>query len=311
MIRVAFNNRGADHLPEVAAGRATGMADWIRMARDLGFSAFQFDHYGGSGPNPSYFEQLDVEAIRKTLEDCGVALSLHHHDFDFCSLPHFAARDEYAQRFLDYLKNAVTFMAEVNGHIVTFHPPQMNHAKDDGTIFTDQELCRRAIDGFREMVLELGELAAEKGVRVAMEAICFGDPLPGGTAFRSQEQLDEFFRSSGFPDSVGLLVDTSHFRYPGMSLLGAIRQWLDRLYDIHADDVTEFIWVDRETYLSKIFHDVHLPIGHGILDFEEIVQALKDGGYDGWLTLELYPQNVRSMADHTGSRNRLEECVGT
>lgn len=309
MITVAFNNRGADHLPEAAPYKAAGLPGWIRAAHDWGFRAFQFDHYGGGGPDPSYFAQLDVDAIRTTLEDCGVTLSLHHHDFDFCSLPHFAARDDYARRFLDYLRNAVEFIAEVNGHTVTFHPPQLNHAKDDGTIFTDKALCERAIEGFREMVLELGDFAANKNVRVAMEAICFGDPLPGGTAFRSQDQFDEFFRSADFPDSVGLLVDTSHFRYPGMSLLGAIRQWSDRLYDIHADDVTDFVWVDRETYLAKIFHDVHLPIGHGILDFAAIVQTLKDVGYDGWLTLELYPQNVRSLADHTQSRERLEEWV--
>jgi len=309
MIRIAFNNRGAAHLAETASCRTAGLPGWIRTSRDLGFAAFQFDHHGEGGPNPSYFEQLDVETIRATLADCGVTLSLHHHDFDFCSLPHFAARDDYARRFCEYLRNAVQFIADVDGHIVTFHPPQMNHAKDDGTVFTDRKLCSAAIAGFREMVLRLGEFAAARNVRVAMEAICFGDPLPGGTAFRSQQQFVEFFRTAGFPESVGVQIDTSHFRYPGMNLLDAVRQFSDRLYDIHADDVTDFVWGDRETYLANIFHDVHLPIGHGVLDFRTIVRTLKDVGYDDWLTLEFYARNVRSIADHTDSRVRLERLV--
>lgn len=309
MIKVAFNNRGVDHLAEAAPYRAAGLPGWIRAAHDFGFGAFQFDHYGGGGPNPSYFEQLDVAAIRKAAQDCAVTLSLHHHDFDFCSLPHFAARDDYARRFHDYLHNAVQFIADVAGHLVSFHPPQLNHAHDDGTFFTDAGLCRRAIEGFREMVLELGEFAATRNVRVAIEAICFGDPLPGGTAFRTQDAFDAFLRGADFPDSVGVLVDTSHFRYPGMDLLGAIRQWSDRLYDIHANDVKDFHWVDLETYRKNIFHDVHLPIGHGVLDFAAIVETLKDVGYDDWLTLELYPKNVRALRDHTESRGRLEALV--
>lgn len=309
MMRVAFNNRGADHLTETEPYRADGLPGWLRATHDLGFTAFQYDHYGQGGPDPSAFDRLDPHAIRSAMETYEVSLSLHHHDFDFCSLPHFAERDAYAQRFLDYLKNAVNFMAEVNGHIVTFHPPQLHHTKDDGTVFTDHALCRKAIDGFRDMVLKVGDLAQDKGMRVAMEAICFGDPLPGGTAFRSQEQFDEFFRGADFPDSVGVQVDTSHFRYPGMNLSGALRQWSDRLYDIHADDITEFLWKDRQTFLDTIFHDVHLPIGQGILDFGEIVQTLKSGGYDGWLTLELYPGNVRSITDHTESRKRLEQYL--
>ena len=91
MIRIAFNNRGAEHLPEAAPYRDAGLPGWIRAAHDLGSSAFQFDHHGGGGPDPSYFDQLELDAIRMALEDYGVTLSLHHHDFDFCSLPHFAA----------------------------------------------------------------------------------------------------------------------------------------------------------------------------------------------------------------------------
>ena len=33
----------------------------------------------------------------------------------------------------------------------------------------------------------------------------------------------------------------------------------------------------------------HLIPGHGAVDFEAVLSAIRGTGYDGWLTVELYP----------------------
>ncbi len=56
--------------------------------------------------------------------------------------------------------------------------------------------------------------------------------------------------------------------------------------------------VARLKHLTRHYHfeDIadtrvheHLIPGHGAIDFETILSAIRETGYDGWLTVELYP----------------------
>jgi sugar phosphate isomerase/epimerase len=51
-------------------------------------------------------------------------------------------------------------------------------------------------------------------------------------------------------------------------------------------------------------HDLHLPVGQGIIDFPAILEALIKSPYDGTITLELEPEELED------SRNRVEEIIG-
>ena len=57
-------------------------------------------------------------------------------------------------------------------------------------------------------------------------------------------------------------------------------------------------WVDKMATQTKHYHfeDIaatrvhkHLIPGHGAIDFEATLQAIQRTGYDGWVTVELYP----------------------
>ncbi|MFP3911938.1 MAG: hypothetical protein ACLFUT_07660, partial [Desulfobacteraceae bacterium] len=43
--------------------------------------------------------------------------------------------------------------------------------------------------------------------------------------------------------------------------------------------------------------DLHLPLGQGILDFDEIFHRLYQAGYGGTMTLELTPSEIEQNLD--------------
>jgi sugar phosphate isomerase/epimerase len=46
--------------------------------------------------------------------------------------------------------------------------------------------------------------------------------------------------------------------------------------------------VHLEDIASSRVHQ-HLLPGEGAIDFPPVIKALKSGGYNGWITIELYP----------------------
>lgn len=247
--------------------------------------------------------------MHRRSDELGIKVSVHHHAFDLLSYPHFLARDAYVDEYRDYLKAAGEFLREVNGYLVTFHPPQINARYAGRKDFIDAASRRKAIEVFGDMVMELGEFAAERNIRYGIEAICFGDPFPGGCAFRSPEAFDEFLHRPYFPSNVGILLDTGHFHYTGLGLIKNLRRWPGRLWDIHTSDSVVHRWIDVENRQRLGNSEFHLPIGKGSVDFRAVVQTLKEIGYDGWFTLELYPNNVHDIDDHVRFRQELETLI--
>jgi len=77
--------------------------------------------------------------------------------------------------------------------------------------------------------------------------------------------------------------------------------WVGLNFDVgHAYCVSEDPqdWVERMAPHTRHYHfeDIastrihrHLIPGHGAIDFEATLKAIADSGYDGWITVELYP----------------------
>jgi sugar phosphate isomerase/epimerase len=301
---VAFNDMGFHHLKDARPDRAKGIAGWVRKAHELGFSAFQHSP-GGVHPH-TYFDDMDLDATRRAVDETGVSVGLHHHAFDLCSYPRYAANDrDYIDEFEAFLRAAGNWVAALDGHLVTFHPPQLNRRywKEYGQYDADE--VKRAIANFRDSIQRIGDHAAAIGVRYAIEAIAFPLPYAGGTAFRHPDMLQEFVRQPDFPDTVGLQVDVTHYHFCGLDLCHWLRTWGDILWDVHTSDARFLEWQGEEHYFAHSFEYVHLPIGTGTIDWHAVVGALQEIGYQGYWTLELYPQHVTSVEDHTRSRDTL------
>ena len=73
---------------------------------------------------------------------------------------------------------------------------------------------------------------------------------------------------------IGFCPDTAHLAAGGGDPAELIRRYPDRIRHVHLKDLRSdpFGW---------------LPLGQGVLDFADIMRALRDTGYDSWLIVEL------------------------
>jgi inosose dehydratase len=90
------------------------------------------------------------------------------------------------------------------------------------------------------------------------------------TIVESPAELDKIMTRS----RIGFCPDTAHLAAGGGDPAGLIRRYPDRIRHVHLKD-----------YRSDPF--AFLPLGQGVLDFPDILAAVREAGYDGWVLVEL------------------------
>jgi inosose dehydratase len=85
---------------------------------------------------------------------------------------------------------------------------------------------------------------------------------------------------------IGFCPDTAHLAAGGGDPAALIRHYPDRVRHVHLKDL-------RQDPLQ------FLPLGQGVLDFADILQAVREAGYDSWLLVELdaYHGDPREAAE--------------
>lgn len=85
---------------------------------------------------------------------------------------------------------------------------------------------------------------------------------------------------------IGFCPDTAHLAAGGGDPAALIRRYPDRVRHVHLKDL-------RQDPLQ------FLPLGQGVLDFTDILRAVRDAGYDSWLLVELdaYDGDPREAAE--------------
>lgn len=91
-----------------------------------------------------------------------------------------------------------------------------------------------------------------------------------GTLVEAPDALDELFSMSSIP----FCPDTAHLAAGGDDPADAIRRYHDRLSHVHLKDL------DRARMRF-------MPLGEGDLDFDDILAAIEEVGYEGWAVVEL------------------------
>jgi len=106
-------------------------------------------------------------------------------------------------------------------------------------------------------------------------------------------------KALGGRKTFGFNYDPSHFLYQGVSTVGFLREFRDRIYHVHMKDV----WRSKFPRRAGVFGG-HLPfgdpercwefrsLGHGNVPFEEIIRTLNHIGYQGPLSVEWEDQNM-------------------
>jgi sugar phosphate isomerase/epimerase len=143
---------------------------------------------------------------------------------------------------------------------------------------TRQEAFRYFFDGL-EQVLPVAE---ELGVKVLVE------PEPNLLMERTSE-FKPFIKEIQSP-MIGLNFDIGHFFCAGEDPVAALEELFEWVGHMHVEDIA----ATRE-------HN-HLIAGLGAIDFEGVFQTMERLGYDGDISLELYPYVDRP--DEAGQKSR-------
>ncbi len=132
----------------------------------------------------------------------------------------------------------------------------------------------------------------ENGVRFALEV------HPSEIAFDIVTTRRALDAVSGHP-AFGFNYDPSHFVYQNVDYVGFIREFAARIFHVHMKDA----WTSPTPRRAGVFGG-HLPfghperswefrsLGHGSVNFEEIIRALNAVGYAGPLSVEWEDQNM-------------------
>jgi inosose dehydratase len=93
------------------------------------------------------------------------------------------------------------------------------------------------------------------------------------------------------PQHVGLLFDSGHAYFGGATdPLALLQRHLARVVHVHCKDVRPAVIAqarnDGWSFLTGVINGTFTVPGDGALDFDALLRALHDGGYEGWLVVE-------------------------
>lgn len=150
----------------------------------------------------------------------------------------------------------------------------------------DPKTIDRGFQDFAERFHPILDEFDRCGVKFALEVHPTEIAFDIVTAERAIEAL-------GGRKTFGFNYDPSHLGYQGVDYVAFLRRFRDRIYHVHMKDV----WWSPVPRTSGVFGG-HLnfgdprrywdfrSLGRGSIDFEEIIRALNEIGYDGPLSIE-------------------------
>jgi sugar phosphate isomerase/epimerase len=166
----------------------------------------------------------------------------------------------YRQIRIDHTRRCLTLARELGAPSVTTEP---GGPVEPGASWS------AALRLFVEHLKPVAEHAEKEGVLLLIE------PEPGLLI----ETADQFLELMGHLDSpaVGLNFDIGHFYCVGDEPAPTVRRLAKNIRHFHLEDIAA----------TRVHH--HLVPGEGAIDFAATFRAIREIGYDGWITVELYP----------------------
>lgn len=211
--------------------------------------------------------QLNPTEVKRMLADLGLGVVGHTAYY----LPIGSSFASLRRAALDELRRAAEFFAEVGVRWMNVHPDGHAPFVDETTI------VQRNIESLRD----LADFARRLDVGIMLENV------PG--RFNSVAQLAPIF--TAVPEAaLHLDIGHSNLAVAQNTAPELIRRFSGRLAHVHLHD-------NRGGQA-----DLHLALGMGDVDVAGSVRALREAGYDGTITLEVFARDRHFLAY---SRDRL------
>jgi sugar phosphate isomerase/epimerase len=166
----------------------------------------------------------------------------------------------YRRVRIDHTQRALDLCADLGAPHITTEP--------GGPLAPGQDRAP-AIDLFVESLKPLAEHAERLGVGLLIE------PEPGLLIETTSQYLEMAERIAS--PAIGLNFDVGHAYCMSEDIPAQIKALATHIRHFHLEDIAA----------TRVHH--HLVPGTGAIDFAAVVAAIREIGYDRWLTVELYP----------------------
>ncbi len=214
---------------------------------------------------PEQTTDAQINAIRASLNEHGLELSninafMMNAVEDFWHPSWIEPDDVYRRRRVDHSIAALKMAKRLDAKCITTEP---------GGPLPDGMERDRAMDLFVDGLNAALVVAEDVGVQLLVE------PEPELLI----ENADQFLELAARVDSpmFGLNFDVGHFYCVSDPLAETVARLAHLTRHYHFEDIA-----------ATRVHE-HLIPGRGAIDFKELIGAIASTGYDGWLTIELYP----------------------
>lgn len=218
---------------------------------------------------PAYLLPEQKHAIRDALAQNRLAISninafMMHAVSDHRQLywyPSWIEPDpHYREVRILHTKRALTLAKELGARCITTEP---------GGPVEGNSTWAASLKLFVEMFKPVAEHAEKEGVQLLVE------PEPG-LLIETADQFEEFMRHIDSP-AVGMNFDIGHHFCVKDDPGPTIERMAKYIRHVHLEDIAA----------TRVHH--HLVPGEGVIDFGAALKALQRIGYQGWVTIELYP----------------------
>ncbi|HHY86000.1 MAG TPA: sugar phosphate isomerase/epimerase [Verrucomicrobia bacterium] len=229
----------------------------IRWIADMGFDFVDLT----LEPPMALASRVNLPALQKLLQDTKLKVVGHTAYY----LPLCSPFESIRRAAVEELKNCLAVFAQLGARWMNVHPDRQAPMHERSFI----------IDRNVQSLKELFEAAAGTGVGLMIEN------LPG--SFNTVRQLGQLLEPL---PQLGLHLDVGHANLltEQNTTDDILRAYGARLKHVHLHDN------------KGGSADLHLPLGAGTMDIRYYVQVLKNFGYDGTITLEVFTPDRHHLA---------------
>lgn len=223
---------------------------------------------------PAELSEAETGGIAALIDRCGLRVSNVNAFTGFFAACGQPGGDTYHPTWLE--ENAAARRLRVEHTIASIRLADALHARTvslqpGGPLIGLATSPAQAGERFAEGLGQVLPVARALGVTLAVE------PEPG-LLLQSTTEYRQWKRRF-FPDEplVKMNFDVGHAFCVGEDPASVARQMAGEYAHVHLEDIAA----------SRVHQ--HLVPGDGAIDFRALFAALDDAGYDGWITVELYP----------------------
>jgi sugar phosphate isomerase/epimerase len=268
------------------AYRKFPILDAIDRIADLGYTGIELmlDRPHAWPPDVT---PKQIDAIRNKLDERGLTIA-NINAFMMVAIESFIHPSwiepdvRYRRERIEHTKRSLTLAKQLGAPCITTEP--------GGPV--EEGMTREwAMDTFVEELKPVLELAEREGVMLLVE------PEPD-LLIENSEQFLELASRIDSP-AFGHNYDIGHFYCVSENLPGAVDKLSHLTRHYHIEDIAD----------TRVHH--HLVPGQGAIDFAEVLRAVRASGYDGWVTVELYPNLDDPDAAGREAKDRLGKILAT